>query len=188
MKQIEIEKRAIRQQISERRSILGISEKITAEQTICDQLDSMFSRNRYTHIAGYYPLPKEVNIMSVLQAYSNVMALPCITPDNSLVFRTVDDWEALVTNQFSIPEPIHGQPIQPENLEIVIVPGLAFDTSGYRVGRGKGYYDRFLQKLPDTVLRLGVGFSYQVYESLPHLEHDQRIHALLTEKELIQFS
>ena len=57
-------------------------------------------------------------------------------------------------------------------LDLVIVPGVAFDRQNYRLGRGAGYYDRFLKQLLPQTASFGLAFDFQILESLPHAEHD----------------
>ena len=68
--------------------------------------------------------------------------------------------------------------------DLIIVPGLAFDASGNRLGYGGGYYDSFLRHLGGTV-RIGLCFAFQIVDSIPHCEWDQPVHALCTEDRLL---
>jgi len=72
--------------------------------------------------------------------------------------------------------------VPPEKLQVVFVPGVAFDRHGGRIGNGKGYYDRFLPKLPATALRLGLAYECQVFESVPMLPWDVAVDAVITEQ------
>jgi 5-formyltetrahydrofolate cyclo-ligase len=62
-----------------------------------------------------------------------------------------------------------------KDIDLVIVPGLAFDKSGNRLGRGKGYYDNFLRKLPASTVSLGLAYDFQVFPRIPAEEHDTAI-------------
>ncbi len=70
--------------------------------------------------------------------------------------------------------------IAPESLELVLVPGLAFSREGHRLGRGGGYYDRFLAALPSGVRRIGVGFGIQMLDDLPVEAHDAGMDEVIT--------
>ena len=74
--------------------------------------------------------------------------------------------------------------VDPEWIETVIVPGLAFDINGNRLGRGAGFYDRFLPKLPSTATIIGLAFECQVFESIPTERHDRPVDILITETQL----
>jgi len=98
--------------------------------------------------------------------------------------RTLDELEP---GYNGIPEPrallrrIPGRIIAPENIELVIVPGLAFDVSGNRLGRGAGFYDRLLPKLSPTATVVGLAFECQVFESIPAEPHDRSMDLLVTD-------
>lgn len=69
----------------------------------------------------------------------------------------------------------------PDSLDVVIVPGVAFTTGGERLGQGGGWYDRFLERLPPTSLTIGVGFEVQICDELPVEPHDVRLDVVVTE-------
>lgn len=112
------------------------------------------------------------------------LALPwCEEPNTAVVFRAWRPGERLVPDAAGIAAPLVSAPeLQPH---FVICPVLAFDAKGGRLGQGGGYYDRTLEKLraqakPPVVI--GLAFSVQEVEAVPHLDHDQKIDAILTEK------
>lgn len=72
------------------------------------------------------------------------------------------------------------KPIPYEDMDMVLVPAVAFDNEGNRLGRGKGYYDRFLEKLPKHALKVGLCFDIQRLESVPILPHDIPVRVLLS--------
>jgi len=97
-------------------------------------------------------------------------------------------WDDLVPRTFGIPEPaphVRAQPerhIAPDRLDLVVVPGLAFDRRGDRLGRGKGYYDRLLHQVrPDTLL-VALAFECQLVDLIPRLAHDVPMHRVVTER------
>ena len=73
------------------------------------------------------------------------------------------------------------RPVDPSDIDLVVVPGVAFDTYGYRVGYGGGYYDRFLSNIARTVPKIAVGFSLQLTERLPRESFDIPVDMLITE-------
>jgi 5-formyltetrahydrofolate cyclo-ligase len=66
-------------------------------------------------------------------------------------------------------------------LDIVIVPGIAFDPNGGRVGRGKGYYDRFIKNLPEKTITIGLAFDFQLFDEVPMNENDQLVKTIISE-------
>ncbi len=88
---------------------------------------------------------------------------------------------------FGIPEPPETNPeLSPEKLELIVVPGVAFDRRGGRLGYGGGFYDRLFVEAKKA-RRVALAFSCQLTETLPLEPHDVLMHALITEKELIEF-
>ena len=78
--------------------------------------------------------------------------------------------------------------VQPETVDLVLVPGVAFAKDGHRVGYGGGYYDRFLAKLDESVPKIAIGFDLQVVKEVPTNEFDFPVDSLITEKGIMNFS
>jgi 5-formyltetrahydrofolate cyclo-ligase len=87
-----------------------------------------------------------------------------------------------------IREPIAGNPMPADTIDLVIVPGLGFTNTGYRIGRGMGFYDRFLAQTEFLGLSCGLAFGEQVVEDLPVLDHDIPLSMLATDKGLRRFT
>ena len=110
-------------------------------------------------------------------------AFPRTRPDGSLEIAVGVGWERLVPGRYGVPEPPTSLPARgllPGDL--VLVPGVAFDRWGHRLGRGAGYWDRTLpERRPDGLVVVGVGFAWQLIEEVPHGPDDRRVDAVLTE-------
>jgi 5-formyltetrahydrofolate cyclo-ligase len=87
-----------------------------------------------------------------------------------------------------IREPVAGKPIPPEFIDLVVVPGLGFTAAGYRIGRGMGFYDRFLAQPEFIGLSCGLAFEEQVVDTLPVLEHDVPLGMLVTDHGIRRFA
>jgi len=93
-----------------------------------------------------------------------------------------------LTTTGPVREPIEGKPVPLDLIDLVIVPGLGFTPAGYRIGRGMGFYDRFLAQ-PDFIgLTCGLSFQEQVIESLPLLDHDVPLGMLVTDQGISRFA
>ena len=75
--------------------------------------------------------------------------------------------------------------VPPEEVDLVIMPGLAFDREGGRIGYGKGYFDRLLDRLKQDASRVGLAFDFQIYDSLPQDASDRRVQTIITETQVI---
>lgn len=85
-------------------------------------------------------------------------------------------------------EPIGGKPIPVEFIDLVVVPGLGFSPQGYRIGRGMGFYDRFLAQSEFLGVSCGLGFEEQIVEQLPVLDHDMPLSMLATDRGIRRFA
>jgi len=96
----------------------------------------------------------------------------------------VEDLSSLERGAYGIPEPSGGQKASPEEIEFAAVPGVAFDREGYRLGFGKGYYDRLLKKI--SAPKVGVAYSFQVIDYVPRDEWDEPVDLIVTEEGIIR--
>jgi 5-formyltetrahydrofolate cyclo-ligase len=150
-------------------------------------------------IAGYWPVQSEADpraLMAVLAARGHVLALPRIAAKGeALHFHRWREGDALFDNHYGIVEPsADAQRMMPD---VILVPLLAFDASGHRLGYGGGYYDRSLFEGRATVppanplcrgpvLAIGIAYAGQLVPSLPHESHDRTLDAILTENGLFK--
>jgi 5-formyltetrahydrofolate cyclo-ligase len=135
-------------------------------------------------VAGYWPIRDEADpraLMAALAARGHTLALPRIGAKGAaLSFRRWNEGDGLIDNHHAIPEPrADAQVVTPD---IVLVPLLAFDASGHRLGYGGGYYDRTLAALPARAI--GIAYAGQRVEALPREPHDHPLDGVLTENGL----
>jgi 5-formyltetrahydrofolate cyclo-ligase len=130
-------------------------------------------------VFGFVALPGEPDWLGGCLPAEKLIAFPRVGENGKLSFHSASTFKV---GAFGVSEPMGGAPAPPPDL--VIVPGLAFDPTGARLGRGKGYYDRWLDANP-AVETLGVCFSCQILEKLPAEPHDARVNAILTEQGFI---
>ena len=136
------------------------------------------------HIYGVFSAIRTEPDLSLLIETANrtdkIVLYPRIENEN-MVFAHVNKNNPLMSGAFSILEP--QTPAFKEKIDLIFVPGLMFGLNGSRLGRGKGYYDRFLANI-DTV-KIGVCFEHNLRDELPEEPHDIRMDGVLTEKRLI---
>ena len=96
------------------------------------------------------------------------------------------DFDNLIqSGKFGILEPIELMKIAYKNIDLVLVPGAAFDLEGHRIGYGLGYYDKFLKKVPKAV-KIGLCFGFQVVDKIPNKEHDVPVDLIITEEKIVE--
>ena len=140
-------------------------------------------------IAGYYPSNYEVNILKFLENANKKnfkVGLPVITSSNNMIFKLWNFKEPLCVNKFGILEP------QKENKEIlpdlVMAPLVAYDAKLNRIGHGKGYYDKNLnkmKKIKKNLVTLGIAYSFQKCSTIPTNKYDVKLNYIFTENGII---
>ena len=136
-------------------------------------------------LALYYPSNFELNVLKILE-FRNILSqdilLPVTDKNNHMNFFSWKKNDVLFVNKFGMLEPIKTQIKVPD---IMLVPILAFDENKYRLGYGKGFYDRYLNKYLKqfkNILTVGVAFSFQRHHKLPINHNDVKLNLIITEK------
>lgn len=130
-------------------------------------------------VFAFVPLADEPDITPLFDRIAN-LALPVCGPDGTMDFVDVaGPWrESLRRSPLGVLEPSDGTVVVPTPQSIIFVPGLAFTQDGWRLGRGKGYYDRYLARFP-FVNAVGVCQSWRIVPLLPHDAYDRRLNQVL---------
>ena len=144
---------------------------------ICDHMREIPVFARAEHVFLYYPFGREVNVLPLLDEEKTFYFPKVFGKD--MIFVRYDEEVTFIKSAFGILEPMGDQADRtPPEETCVIVPGLAFDSAGYRVGYGGGYYDRFLASKPGTAI--GVCFDFQKIEDVPHADGDLPVEFVVT--------
>ena len=108
--------------------------------------------------------------------------------DDALEFVEVQNLSELAAGAFGVSEPQGTQLVSVEDLDLVVVPGVAFDRSGHRLGYGRGFYDRALSACRKDSVKVGFAYDSQLLDELPSAKHDQRLSVLMTETCTLNFT
>lgn len=132
-------------------------------------------------VALYHALPGEVQTAEFIEKWyrKKQLLLPVVQGDD-LELRLYTGPETVKAGAFGILEPVEESPVIPA-VDLIIVPGVAFDRQKNRLGRGKGYYDRLLTSVDAP--KLGICFGFQLFDRLPSEPFDQKMSRILTENE-----
>jgi 5-formyltetrahydrofolate cyclo-ligase len=181
-----------------RRSILALrralpeAERVRRSRRIWQHVVALPDYQRARMILGYMAFDHEVLTAGLLQqaiASGKQVVLPAVQPDRQqLGLYLIADLEGdLAPGYRGIlePHPQRARPVAPEALELVLVPGVAFDCRGGRLGFGAGFYDRLLARLPQAALTVGLAFDFQVLPRLPQQLHDVRLGAIVTDSHVL---
>jgi 5-formyltetrahydrofolate cyclo-ligase len=141
----------------------------------------------------YYSIHREVETISLIEELFRAgkrVALPVCVPECNLVAKEIRDLsEVQKSGRYGLSEPAPETPeMESAALDLIVLPGLAFDRAGNRLGHGAGYYDRFLSRTPQFIYKLGLAYGFQVVERLPARQHDIKINGLLTPEGFLEFT
>ena len=127
----------------------------------------------------YISRPEEVDTWGIIRGALKrgkkvVVPITNVSKGRLEIVRLLNLDRGLVMGPYGIYEPEEScrRPVPINQIDLVMVPGVAFDKQGNRLGHGKGYYDRFLRLIPRQVPVVGLAFSFQLLENLPHTSHD----------------
>lgn len=149
---------------------------------ICNKVLALASWQEAGTMLLYYPLPDEVDVRPLIKVAfeSGKRVLLPVVKDEDLELRLYEGEDSLRKGAFGIMEPT-GETFAEENydeIQLALIPGMAFDKAGHRLGRGKGYYDRLLPKLKKAKLT-GVCFHFQLVDEVPVEPHDISVAEIL---------
>ena len=146
---------------------------LTGAQSPCEVL-LLEKLQPYKVIMLYSALPDEVptqTLMAELVAQGKTVLLPRVINEKDMELRYYTGPQDLHKGAYGILEPTGERYTDYEAIDVAIVPGMAFDAERHRLGRGKGYYDRFLSRVP-YLYKIGLCFSWQIVDRVPCDEHD----------------
>lgn len=175
------EKQRLRQEMRERLAAMDPGEKGVASEELRGVLAASPVWQTARTVLGFVPLRDEPDWIGLEFPAGRIFACPRVGGEH-MTFHRVSALAELIAGALGTRHPAgHAEPVLQGDL--ILVPGLAFDRSGRRLGRGRGYYDRFLAG--QRAFKLGVCFSGQVVGEIPREDHDAAVDAVVTENEWI---
>lgn len=176
-----MDKGVLREQMKKKRSELPEKDYHQLSEIICQKVLKHLLFQEAQSIGVYMSMHKEVDTRKVIETaliQRKTVAIPKLR-DSLFEHVKISSLKDIITD--NIPQPIGAEVINP--VECVIVPGLAFDRRGFRVGYGKGGYDRMLAESESP--SIGLAFDFQLVKEIPTEEHDMPVDYIITEKEVI---
>jgi 5-formyltetrahydrofolate cyclo-ligase len=175
-------KTELRAYLKARRDALPADSREAWSKALSSQLERLCRNRRLTRIGAFWPFGSEIDLRPAVAAYPDwLWFFPRVvsTQPPRLAWGT----EPLEPGPWGLMEPTLAQHFLPP-VQLLLVPGLAFDDDGYRIGYGRGFYDALLARLPEDVLTVGLGFEAQMHRLIPKDPHDWPVQALLSERGL----
>ncbi len=177
-------KEQLRKEMREKRDSMSESERMQKNGEIMKQLFGLEELKRAKCVAFYLSKGSEVGTFEMIKK-AMTLGKEILVPhtNDEIEFVKFSSFEELVPAKFGILEP-RSLTAEARNPDIIILPGLAFDSDMHRLGYGKGYYDKLLKKLKS--LRIGICFDSQLVERIPRHEHDERMDLIISEKRILR--
>lgn len=173
------EKKKMRELLAQKRRLLtkeNIAEQSASLLTHLEQLPAF--QNAKT-VLIYYPMHNEVDVLALIKKYkSEKLFLFPVVHRKSMTACPYEGNDKMHRGKFNIPEPT--TPPYTGHIDMVLVPGVAFDKSGNRLGRGGGYYDRFIACLGRNTTLVGVGYDFQLVDKVPASRRDKKMQYIIT--------
>ena len=177
----------IRAHMKARRRALSVDQRRDAAALVLQKLNNLDAFTKASSFFCYLSARRELGTKTLVQsllAQNKTVLVPFTLPDGVMVPRVLRCLEDQVPGAFNIPTSkgpeFAGSP------DVCLVPALAFDSAGNRVGYGGGYYDRFLAQHP-TSIRIGLGYDFQLIDTVPAIATDIPLHHLVTPSHALQF-
>ncbi|WP_146037892.1 MULTISPECIES: 5-formyltetrahydrofolate cyclo-ligase [Pseudomonadati] len=186
-----LEKKQLRKKVLEILANLSLDDQRQLSEKICSNIDSLLKSENLNpkHLGVFFPIPGEVNCLN-LKAKA-ILSFPSFGEESTqMCFRNTPINELEIVQAFGKEFRV---PRDSDSIifpEVILVPGVAFDNEGHRLGRGKGYYDIYLNRLINIdkkkVIKIGVCFNQQLSDEVVFEEHDQAMDFIVTDREVIK--
>lgn len=178
-------KTQLREHILAKRNALSLERRTALSKTIIQNVIALPAYQHADILFCYLHFGSEVmttNLIAHALQNGKCVALPRVERKNHMQFYRYDETISLIKNRFGIDEPDvqKTQKITPQKNSFMIVPGVVFDQHNYRIGYGKGFYDRYLAQFP-ALQTCGIAFSCQNIDEIPHEKHDKALNWVITE-------
>ena len=178
-----MDKKALRREIGAKKSALNAAEIVARSDVLAEKLFNTRQYKACRSLYAYLSFNQEVRTDPIIErawADGKRVAVPKVM-GSEMVFIWIDSFAALGPGYYGIPEPIADGPIADDEQALILMPGLAFDPQGHRVGYGGGFYDRFLEGEPDHPL-VALCYDFQMYAHLEVESHDIPVDLVIVDR------
>jgi 5-formyltetrahydrofolate cyclo-ligase len=177
------EQGALRAIVEQRRRMMTPEEVAVDSKLICGQIEQMSVFREARTVLIYYPVHNEVDLRPLLANNPDKTFLFPVTHRHYMEVRPYDGEEMMRKGRLGVPEPQTDE--YKGSIDLILVPGVVFDQHRHRIGRGGGYYDKFLRKHPMTP-KIGVCFAFQLKKhAIPHWFNDRKMDRVVTPQQTI---
>lgn len=188
---LRVEKEKLRRRMMHQRDALTPAEIQRRSLQVIGKVFTLSEFQKAKIVACYVNKGSEVETKPIIRnilSSSKKVLVPTVTGERDLVFSELRSLEELVPGTFGIlePQPDLTRPRSLETVDLAFIPGIVWDSQGYRVGWGKGYFDAVLEKLPNWATSIGLSYDQQIVERVPREEFDLPVELVVTETRVIR--
>jgi 5-formyltetrahydrofolate cyclo-ligase len=185
-------KKELRKKVQELRDSIDLEQREILSAHVAENLWTVPEFMSADTVLFFISFRSEVDTMPMIVRAlreGKTVCVPCTDAGNKAMVasRIADIDSDLEVGNYEILEPREEclRPLPPESMDVILMPGVAFDLTGGRLGYGGGYYDRFLEKCSPGCMLIAVAFEIQIVEHVPCADHDASIHKIVTETRVI---
>ena len=166
------DKKMLRREVRARLAVLDAADKGMRSAAICEEVKKHLAVSEARVVALFSPLGYEPDVWPLVESLSAMVSVVLPRVEGDVMNFYCYDRNSMAIGSFGINEPQNSLPVAPYEIDAVVVPGLAFTESGARMGRGKGYYDKYMSNGDFSALKIGVCYKEQIVPEIPLEEHD----------------
>lgn len=180
-------KASLRKEARKRLSALSAETRSAASAEICRRIAALPEWAAARAVALYAAQPSEPDLAPLLDAPGKTTSFPRVSGD-ILEFHRCHCRDLLLPGPWNLsePDPRHCPIFPVAEIDLLLIPGLAFTRAGERLGRGGGFYDRFLARVQPRAVPVGICFAAQIVPAMPVEIHDRQVNLVITEAEVIR--
>jgi 5-formyltetrahydrofolate cyclo-ligase len=193
MNELQAEKKAIRASVLSARDAMPLDQRVRESMKMCESIIASTPYQRATTVLAYASFDSEFDTSFLLQRVltdKKNLVMPRVDKNTQqLQIHRVNHLDELVAGAWDIGEPhADAKIVIPNEIDFILVPGVAFDSAGFRIGYGKGFYDKLLSSVSPASTRLSAAFDCQIIDAVPNEAHDQRVDIIITPTQKILIS
>ncbi len=177
-----MDKAEVRKHIRALKAAVSPEEKLRRSEAIMHQVEALPEFQQARVVLLYWSMADEVQTHAFVERWhkEKTLLLPCVDGDDLRLRQYTGPQCMVAGEQFGIGEPTGEEYTDLDHIDLIIVPGVAFDRQGNRMGRGRGFYDRLLKTTP-TAVKVGLAFDFQMLDHIPVEPHDIRMNLVISE-------
>ncbi len=186
------QKAEVRKDLRDRLAAMTDEERRAKSSAACALVSSSNEFEQARVVMLFLSMPQEVDTAPLAlrcwQAGKTVVVPKVSWDQRRMLPVEITSLHSFTTTGQGVREPVGGKPVPLDLVDLVIVPGLGFSENGYRIGRGMGFYDRFLAQPEFIGMSCGLAYEEQIVSELPVLDHDMPLSMLVTDREIRRFA